>query len=95
MSNRKKLALGLALVGFLLPAAIYIYADITDYVPNPVSGMLIVLCHPCVAGSYLFFDVNGHSLANLCVMSFLAITNSAVYFGLGALIGRWLPRKSI
>jgi hypothetical protein len=93
MSRRRKVAVGFALFGFLLPAAVYGYMDMIDYAPNRVSTGLL-FCPPCIASFPLLFDVNGHSLTGLFVMTFLSALNALLYFGLGSLIGRWLQDRS-
>jgi len=96
MTKQRRVAFVLALFGFLLPAALFMHDDMTDYAYNAVSQALSVLCPAYILGGYFFdfFDVNGHNWIGLFGMLFLAILNASLYFGLGMVIGRYLQRRS-
>jgi hypothetical protein len=85
--NRRRLALGLALCGFLAAAAVYVHLEMANY---PPLGMIsLILCPASVLG-FFFFDLNAHSALMAAAWGFLGVVNSAIYFGIGSVIGRLL-----
>jgi hypothetical protein len=85
--QRWRFALGLALCGFLAAAAIYAHLELADY---PPLGMISLIFCPASVLGFFFFDLNAHSALMAAAWGFLGLVNSAIYFGIGAAIGRLL-----
>jgi hypothetical protein len=90
MRKRRRLEVALASFGFAISAGIWVYLDLTDYVGSRFVSKLSILCPACILGGYTFLDVNGHSVTGVFVFIFLSILNAAIYFGIAAVVGRFL-----
>jgi len=86
--KRRRFALGLALFGFLATAAVYAHLELANY--PPLGLIALIFCPASVLGAFLFFDLNAHSALMAAAWGFLGFVNSAIYFGIGAAIGRLL-----
>jgi hypothetical protein len=86
--KRRRFALGLALFGFLANAAVFAHLELADYPPLGIVSM--VLCPASLLGPFLLFDFNAHSAEITVAWIFLGLLNSAIYFGIAAVIGRLL-----
>jgi hypothetical protein len=97
MRKRWRLALYLALLGFVFNVALFAYCELTDNAPfHPVLGIVSdILCPASFIGGLFFdfFDGNAHSGPVLAAWTFLGILNSAIYLGVGLLVGSFLWRS--
>jgi hypothetical protein len=78
---RWRFALALALFGFLANAALFAYMQISDYTP---------LESRWAPGSFSILSVQPHRKPLVLGCSNQAIVNTAIYFGLGAVAGKFL-----
>jgi hypothetical protein len=86
--KRRRLALGMALFGFLATAAVFTHLELANY--PPLGIISVVFCPASLLGVYFFFDLNAHTALMIVAWGFLGLVNSAIYFGIGAVIGRLL-----
>lgn len=95
MQSRWRFALALALFGFFAIAALFAYMQISDYTPleGRWAPLVLVACPSNLIASYLFFDVNAHTPLMAFAWVFQAIVNTAIYFGLGAMAGKFLSKS--
>src|SRR5271156_415448 len=86
--KRLRLTVGLAVLGFVIAAAISAYFELTDP-PTISSGALVCLVILCPASlvSLLFIDVESTGAITILWMV-IAVMNSALYATIGAFIGR-------
>ncbi len=96
MRLRRRFAIALASFGFDISAGLWAFLDLTDYAPNAFVHKAALLWPPCIRGGVasVFVDVDGHSLIGLFVFTFISAVNAALYFGIGALIGRFLWKSN-
>jgi hypothetical protein len=87
-NKRRRLAVGLALFGFLATAVVFAHLELANYPPLGIISM--VLCPASLVGIFLLFDFNAHSTEMAVAWIFLGLVNSAIYFGIGAVMGRLL-----
>ena len=92
MLNRRRLAFGFALFGLLASVALAIFTGALHFQPwNSAWAALIPFA--CPANFFLgwvFFDAN----ATLTIWVLQTILNTAIYFGIGALLGRLFWRSA-
>jgi hypothetical protein len=88
--KRKRFALGLALVGFLVNAVVFAYLELANY--PPLGIIPVILCPASVMGAFLFFDLNAHTALMAAAWGFQGLVNAAIYFGIGTVIGRLVWR---
>ena len=89
--KRRRFALGLALFGFLVNAAVFAHLELANSLPLGIASL--ILCPASVLGAYLFFDLNAHTALMAAAWGFQGLVNSAIYFGIGTVIGRLVWRS--
>ena len=80
------------MVGFLVNAAVFAHLELANY--PPLGIISVIFCPASVLGAYLFFDLNAHTALMAAAWGFQGLVNSAIYFGIGAVIGRLLWKST-
>jgi hypothetical protein len=95
MQKRWRRASYLAGVGFVLNAALFTYAELTDYALFPPVLRIVsaILCPASILGGFLFFDLNAHSGLMVAAWTFLGLMNAAIYCGVCLLAARFIWRS--
>ncbi len=89
--SRKRFIVGLAVLGFVITAALFAYIERTDYVPmNPVLLWISVLLCPASLLSVLLFDLNPHSVDMTIAWSIIGLFNAGLYAAIGKVVGKYL-----
>jgi hypothetical protein len=94
--GRRRFALALALFGFLANGVLFAYMELSDYTPldGRWAPLVFVACPSNLIASFVFFDVNAHTPLMTFAWVFQAVVNTAIYFGLGVVAGRFLWKSS-
>jgi hypothetical protein len=90
MQNRRRLAIVFAVFGLLASAALAIFTEWSHFQPwNSAWAALIPFACPAnLILGWVLFDVN----ATFLIWVLQTILNTAIYFGVGTLLGRLLWR---
>jgi hypothetical protein len=90
MQNRRRLAIAFAVFGLLASATLAILMELSHFQPwNSTWATLIPFACPAnFLLGWVFFDVN----ATFSIWLLQTILNTAIYFGVGTLLGRLLWR---
>ena len=94
--KRRRLTISLAIVGFLIAAAIWGYSELTDSSGGafnvPLWAAFTILCPPSLLSAPLI-DVEPGSTDYAVVWLVIGLVNSGLYAVIGTLVGRfrWKP----
>jgi len=92
MRNRKRLAVAFAVFGFLASVALASFTELSHF--HPWNGRGAALIPFACPANYLFgwvlFDAN----ATLSIWVLQTILNTAIYFGIGSVLGRLVWGRS-
>lgn len=93
MSQGKRFAYKLAVVGFVVTAALFTYLEATDYRPlEPLMVTVSLILCPASVLSAGFLDIGPHSVEAVLAWLFIALINGALYGLIGYVIGVVLTR---
>jgi hypothetical protein len=95
MSPKRRLAYKLAVVGFVITAALFAYLETTDYTPFPPAmiAVSLILC-PASALSAGFLDIQPHSAEAILAWLVIAAINGALYGVIGYAAGKYFLRST-
>jgi drug/metabolite transporter (DMT)-like permease len=94
LRKRRRRIVGMAILGMAIAAAMFSYAEITNYktMPPTLIVVVVLLCPPSLL-SIAFLDLEPHTLSLAFGWLLIGMANAALY----AAIGRWFwnPRGGI
>ncbi len=92
MRNRRRIVIAFASFGFLASLALVVYMELSNYTPldGRWAALVFIACPANLLAGFLFFDVNAHTPLMSFVWVLQTIVNTAIYFGLGTVAGRFL-----
>jgi hypothetical protein len=95
MSQKKRLAYTLAVVGFGIAATLFAYLEMTDYKPfqSTMITVSLVLC-PASALSAAFLDIEPHSAEAVLGWLVIAVINGALYGIVGYAVGKYVWKST-
>jgi len=95
MSPRKRLAYRLAVVGFVIAAALFVYLEATDYEPfQPLMITISLILCPASGLSAGFLDIEPHSAEAVVGWLLIVAVNGALYGIIGYGVGKYLWRPT-
>ena len=92
MQNRRRLVLAFALFGLLASVALAIFTEASHFQPwhSAWSALISFACPANFLLGWVLFDAN----ATLLIWAVQTILNTAIYFGIGLLLGRLFWRST-
>ena len=95
MNPKRRLAYRLAVVGFGITAALFVYLEMTDYTPfQPAMITVSLILCPASALSVGFLDIQPHSAEAALAWLVIAAINGALYGVIGYAVGKYILRPS-
>ena len=90
--KRRRLIISFAVLGFVIAAVIWAYAELTDSSPPrpfnlPLWTAFMILCPPSFL-TVLLIDVEPGSMDFAIIWAILGLMNSGLYAAIGAVVGR-------
>lgn len=91
MQNRTRLAIAFAVFGFLASAILAVFTELSHFQPwnSAWASAIPFVCPANFLLGRVLFDVN----ATLLIWGLQTILNTAIYFGIGTLLGKLFWRS--
>jgi hypothetical protein len=94
MRNRKP-TLVLAVFGLAIAVSLFTYLEMSDYsAASPLLRVAIFTFCPPSALSFLFIDIEPHTVGAFGAWFVIALMNSVLYGTIGTLVGRYLCKAN-